>query len=774
MSHCLSLDGTWDLRYGPQDENAPTTPQELARSGWPCLPATVPGNVEIDLEKAGLLPDLEVGENAYATLDYERFDWWYRRDFEAPAPKPGQRLELVFEGIDCLATLWLNGQPLGRAENMFIPHRFDVTDLLKRGAANEICVRIRSAVLEGRRKAVEPGGFALDSNYESLHVRKAGHMYGWDIMPRIVSAGLWRGVRLETLDPDRIDEVYWTTLRVDPAKRWAMASAHWNFRTGHADLRPLRLRFAIRQDGRELAARTFSPLHTGGRTAFELHDVDLWWPRGSGKPALCETLVELLDGDRVLDCQTGTLGVRTVKLERTEVTTPASPGEFVFVVNGQKTFIRGTNWVPLDALHARDPRHYDAVLPMLADLNCNMVRCWGGNVYEDHAFFDFCDRNGILVWQDFALACTVSPQTDDFAEALRAEAEAIVRRLRNHPSLALWVGGNETDDAHGWSGLKRDPNDDRLTRQVLPGVVRRLDPAREYLPNSPYHSPEVYRGGDRAALMPEQHLWGPRDDFKGDFYAKATAHFVSEIGYHGCPDRRSLERFLERGHLWPCKDDPQWLAKCVRPDPRATAYDYRIPLMAKQASFLFGQAFDDLDDFVLASQISQAEALKFFVEWSRLGKWRRTGMLWWNLRDGWPIVSDAVVDYYNRKKLAYEYLKRIQADVCVICGEAVRGRHRLFAVNDTPAPVRGRFALRDADGKKPKAKGAFEIPANGLVDVGAVKAPAKPAMWLIEWELRDGVAGRNHYLAGPRPFKLADYRRWLRALEIPKDVGPER
>jgi beta-mannosidase len=149
-------------------------------------------------------------------------------------------------------------------------------------------------------------------------------------------------------------------------------------------------------------------------------------------------------------------------------------------------------------------------------------------------------------------------------------------------------------------------------------------------------------------------------------------------------------------------------------------------------------------------------------------------MLWWNVRDGWPIISDAIVDYYNRKKLAYEYLKRIQTDVCVIYGEPARGKHKLFAVNDTREPVRGHVTLRDADGGKPKLKASFKIPANGRVEVGTVKASAKPAMWLIDWSVNDGAADRNHYLAGPRPFKLSDYRRWLTALEIPADVGPER
>jgi len=471
----------------------------------------------------------------------------------------------------------------------------------------------------------------------------------------------------------------------------------------------------------------------------------------------------------VLDTHRCRIGLRTAKLEYTEVTTPEQPGEFVFVVNGVKVFAKGTNWVPLDAFHSRDLQHLKPTLDMLVDLNCNMVRCWGGNVYESDAFFDLCDEHGVMVWQDFAFACAIYP--DEIIPAVRQEAEEVVRRLRNHASLVLWCGNNEIDHTYFWTGMGIDPNTDKISRQVLAEVVRRQDPFRSYLPSSPYVGPEAMRLGGDANLTPEQHLWGPRDDFKGAFYTGSQAHFVSEIGYHGCPDRRSLEQMMEPNYLWPWQDNEQWLTHAVRPLPRMTDYNYRIPLMAKQIAVLFDTVPDNLDDFILASQISQAEALKFFIERWRQRKWRTTGILWWNLRDGWPIISDAIVDYYHRKKLAYVYIKRVQTDVCAMLSEAEDGVHTLIVVNDTLHPVAGEVEVTDADSGNQLLHAAFTVEPNGKSVAGSVPQVQQPAMWLIRWKLSDGSAFLNHYLAGNRPFLLEQYRRWMNLLQIPEDIG---
>jgi len=184
--------------------------------------------------------------------------------------------------------------------------------------------------------------------------------------------------------------------------------------------------------------------------------------------------------------------------------------------------------------------------------------------------------------------------------------------------------------------------------------------------------------------------------------------------------------------------------------------------MAKQIEVMFSAIPDNLDDYILASQISQAEAKKFFIERFRSGKWQRTGILWWNLRDGWPIISDAIVDYYGGRKLAYEYIRRVQADVCAICGEAVADRHTIHIVNDTLQPAAGHLTVRDLDTGAVLFDSDYTVPANGRSEVGAIPSAEQAAVWLLEWTA-NGETYRNHYLAGPRPFNLEDFRRWLAA-----------
>ena len=339
---------------------------------------------------------------------------------------------------------------------------------------------------------------------------------------------------------------------------------------------------------------------------------------------------------------------------------------------------------------AATPARYEKILALFIDLGCNMLRSWGGNVYEDDAFFDICDRNGIMVWQDFSMACAIYPQTPEFLEVMRQEAISVVRKLRNHPSLALWSGDNEADESYFFSGL--DPAHNKITREVLPQVVFQCDPYRPYLPSSPYMSPEVLPRG-KLKLMPEDHLWGPRDYFKSTYYTEHTAHFVSEIGYHGCPGLSSIKRFVDEQHVWPWQDNPQWIFHSTD----MSGNPYRINLMANQVKELFGAVPDKIEDFILASQVSQAEAKKFFVEMTRLKKWRSTGLIWWNVMDGWPQFSDAIVDYYFNKKLAYYYIRRVQQPVCLMVDEPQDWRVRVVVGNDSREDASGHYRVWDAD-----------------------------------------------------------------------------
>ncbi len=749
----LDLNGEWSLSFVAPGESETRE-----------IPARVPGNAIADLERAGILPELYKGGNVNCLRPWEKVDFTYRTTFSAPPSAPGERQELVFDGIDTVASVRLNGEEIGRAENMFIPHRFDVTGKVRSGAENRLEVEIGSAVNHARRFRRDAHTSALHYNYEALFLRKAKHSFGWDIAPRIVGAALWRGVRLETAAPDRWTDLYYATLSA--SEKRAVLALDWSFETAAADLDGFELRLTLECGSARHEFRR--PLEfVTGRCCFELEDPRLWWPRGSGEPSLYHASLELLHRGTVLDADRRRIGVRTLELIRSDRRDASGGGEFHFRVNGEKIFVKGANWVPADAKHGENPERVLRNLDLFRDLNCNMVRCWGGNVYEGPEFFDRCDETGLMVWQDFMFGCEIAPQNEWFLKLVGEEADAVIRQLRNHPSLALWCGDNECDSAHRWRGDFQKPSDNAVTRRVLRDAARRLDPSRPYLPSSPFLTDAAIREPDESSA-PEQHLWGPRDDYKGRFYAHNNACFASEIGYHGMPDPASVREFLSPEHLpvSGAERDPEWLTHAAQPygDP-AGPYAYRIGLMFDQVRNQFGRLPEELDELAFQSQAVQAEAVKFFIEKFRMCKWGKSGILWWNVIDCWPQFSDAVVDYYYRKKLAFHYIRNVQQPVLLMLDDPEAWHCALRGVNDRREPAAGSFRISDLDSGETVASGSFRLAANSAgtelarirVSIGAQR------MFLIEWEI-DGAVSRSHCLFGRPPFDPVRYRGWFERL----------
>ncbi|MDR2686540.1 MAG: hypothetical protein LBB75_02215 [Oscillospiraceae bacterium] len=753
MNH-LSLNGCWELFCFPQKNSPVTAPAQL--DAHTPIPAQVPGVAQRDLMRAGLLPeDIYFGQNVSLLRKYEGHEWWYRKRFAIDAlPSADAFAMFCFDGIDCDADIYLNGEEIGSSGNALIPRKLPAAGLEE--GENELVVHIFSPVAQAHKYACDPMLSALEGGYEGLDMRRPPSSYGWDILCRAVCSGLWRGVRLEYRQATSFTQSYLVTRRCDG--RRAELRLFWEFDTDLPDFAGLALRLeGSCGDSRFDLTRPIG--FSAGHWDFALERPKLWWPAGYGEQNLYGIKISLLkDGEPV--CETrDVIGIRTVELRRTELATQENPGEFVFLVNNTKIFCKGSNWVPLDALHCEDAGRYEPALALFKDTHCNMLRCWGGNVYEDDRFYELCDEYGILVWQDFSMACGLYPRDEAFYAQMRAEAKAVIQKLRQHPSLALWSGDNECDGS--WRGRGLDPNGNALTRRVLPDAVARCDGARPYLPSSPCIGPETVRTGLYGCVS-EDHLWGPRNYFKSEFYTGARCHFVSEIGYHGCPNRSSIEKFIPPGKLWPWEGNPDWLLHSSEPTGRPDGpYAYRNKLMADQIAQLFGAHAQNLDDFVLWSQIAQAEAKKFFIEWARAGKWRKTGILWWNMLDGWPQFSDAVVDWYFGKKLAYWYIKRSQAHLCLIVAEPQDWHVRLLACNDTLRALEGAYRLWDADTGETLLSGEFNAPANETTQLARLRLDSTAQrLFLVEWQA-GGVRGVNHYLYGHPPFGPARYRAWL-------------
>ena len=467
----VSLNGAWQLYYFPQPDGGAVRTLPDVPADAKTVTATVPGNCELDLVRVGLLPNPEVGLNGLSFRQYEGFQWLYKKRFEAPPVETGRRVELVFGGIDTLADVFLNGKKIGESENMFIERRYDVTKLLKQGA-NEVQVLIRSVFLEAQTKHVGERGHYLDG-WDGEPFRKAAHMYGWDIFQRLLVSGLWRDVSLVVSGPCVVDDTAWLVSELDTTNCTCRLDVSCRVRG------PMRFfdgRHVLRMrlmDGERQVVEARRPLHSV-QTHFLVSrtgPLKLWWPRSFGEPFLYAGVLDILDAEgHVVAATREKIGIRTVKLIRRDITA-ADPGEFLFVVNGERCYVRGTNWVPLDQFHGRDAEHLESTLALVKDLNCNMLRVWGGGVYESDAFYDWCDVNGVLVWQDFMTGCSVFPQDDTFNRAIEEEVRTVVLRLRNHAAIALWGGNNENDCAMTWHTAREhwaDPNDDRVSRQTIP------------------------------------------------------------------------------------------------------------------------------------------------------------------------------------------------------------------------------------------------------------------------------------------------------------------
>jgi len=736
----ISLNGTWQLRGRPQEGESLA---ELA------LEATVPGCVQLDLSREGYLPgDLYIGENILQTQEYEGYEWWYTRAFTLPEVK--ENAFLVFDGVDCIAEYYLNGILLGESRNMMISHEFAVDRHLQAGE-NTLTVHIKSPVIAAHYGSYSVAAMMTWGNAPAeTGVRRAPHSFGWDIMPRAVTSGLWRDVKLEIRDKLRFSQLYFKTTATDCLLLYEIESK-W------ADFKDVEIEALGSCGDSTFSVRT--PLNTGkaGRLSLPIQNPKTWWPYGYGEANIYDAVVRIYSRGDLVHEEAASFGLRTVALDRTDATDGHS-GRFRFLINGVEIMCKGSNWVPLDAFHSRDAGRYEKALALVKDIGCNILRCWGGNVYEQHRFYDFCDRNGIMVWQDFSMACRIYPETAEFLKEIEKEVLWVVRALRNHPSIILWAGDNEVDEL---ISSFANPSINRITRQVIPSILHQNDIGRPYLPSSPYISDAVCQ--NKAGLRPsEEHVWGPRDYYKSSFYKENRAHFISEIGYHGCPSLESIRKFITPEKLWPYQNNSEWILH----SSDQAGNDMRVMLMEKQVRQLFGTVPTNPEDYILASQISQAEAKKYFIERMRVGRPEKTGIIWWNLLDGWPQMSDAVVDYYFTKKLAYGYIKRSQAPFCLIADEISHWKTRIFACNDTLGQRSGHFTVTDAETKEVLLDRDFTAEANTSTCIGELPLYySSRKMLLIQWEA-NGETGFNHYLCGYPPFDLSWYQNILKELGL--------
>jgi beta-mannosidase len=677
----VPLDDNWQFR-------------QAEKGDW--RPAVVPGCVHTDLLRNRLIEDPFYRDNEQKLQWIGKTDWEYQTTFNvAPALLARRHLELVFEGLDTYATVTLNGVPLLEADNMFRTWRVDAKRALKPGA-NVLSVRFRSPIAEvlPRMKAMSYELPAVNDQGEktSPHTRKAPYHYGWDWGPRFVTSGIWRPVSLEAWDEARVSDLHVTQQELGPdrAKMRAIVEVV-SGGEGEATL------VLEEMNGEAPAKRKTSKvvqLKPGVNRAaldFIISEPRLWWPNGLGPQNLYRFRARLLRRGQELDAASARIGLRTLALRQD----PDRWGKsFEFVVNGVPVFAKGGNWIPADSFPTRVTRErYRDLLTSVRDANMNMVRVWGGGIYEADDFYELCDELGLLVWQDFMFACSMYPGDAAFLENVRAEAADNVRRLRNHPSIALWCGNNEVETAwHHWGWKQRLPAslwDDylKLFHQVLPAVVAEHDPSRPYWPSSPSSNLEDDADSQKIGDVHYWEVWHASKPF--DYYERQFPRFMSEYGFQSFPAAETVNAYTV-----PADRDiqsPVMLAHQKHPRGNQLIREYMLREYPEPKDF---------ESFLYVSQILQAEGMKLGTEHLRRIRPRNMGALYWQINDCWPVASWSGLDYFGRWKALHFYARRFFSDLLV--SSHVEGeRINVHVVSDrtTRTPARIKAALMDFDGR---------------------------------------------------------------------------
>lgn len=771
----VSLCGEWKLAVLPHKQSIECTgSKEIFDLNVKVISAKVPGNLETDLEAAGEVDDLFFGTNPDKIRRYtETLHCYYFKKFNINELIGTHTL--CFDGLDCYADVFVNEIKVASFDNMLIKQTCNIDDALKIGE-NELFVHIKPAVIEALKYEYPFILNAGPSAYEQLYVRKPAHMYGWDIMPRYVSAGIWKPVYIETeTKNEKIDEIFLCASKLYEN----VATLELQYKTKCDISGDIKLRLCGKCKD-SVIEKEIPLVFPYGRKSFTVENPYLWWPRGFGEPDLYEFVLSLIRDGKIIDEVKFYQGIRTVKLNYSDVIDDDGNGEFVFNVNNNKIFIKGSNWVAASPFHSKDIERIPDMIKLAEELNCNMLRCWGGNVYEDELFYELCDKAGIMIWQDFCLACNSCPQDEAFIKRIQTETIQVVKRLRMHPCIALWSGDNESD----LSWISREgvnPENNIVSRKVLPQVVLHYNPTTSYLPSSPYISSRLFdittkeKGGNWGETLrytPEFHdyLWSGY--YKQAFLRNTRSRFISEFGSMGTPSPESLKKYISPEKLWPYNENnDEWRMHATTAIPELSENNFRLKIFFDQLLTIFDKEPESLADFAVKSQITQGEHLKYYLELFRAERWSKTGIIWWNLIDGWPQFSDAVVDYYYDKKKAFYDLKASQQDVCLIVTDSKDGiSHKLVAANDTLTDVSFKYIVRDMDSDEILAEGTASAEKNQSTVIAEIPTSPHTRFILIEWS--GDVSGKNHYLdiqQNKEKISKERYINWLEKADMYKE-----
>ncbi len=711
----------WFVRDFPHGEGMRSAQRasrgEHSPAGW-CT-ATVPGLATADFERHGRIPNPFYGDQALAARFIEERDFVYRTRFVCSESEAGAHARLIFESLDTFATIFLNGLELARHENQFRRLFVDVTGHLVEGE-NDLAVSFEASWPATVRRA-GPARPHWNPPAERLYVRKSQMSFGWDWATRVPTVGIPGHVFLDVSRGAFAGDLW---VRGQPAGSGGHLVACLDYlphETFDAEVE-------LWVDGEE-AVRERVALYAGHAHSITLSNTMTtarrWQPHEMGPRSLYDVEVRLVREAKVLSVRRARSGLVRTELVRGD----RSKRKFALSVNGRELFCKGENWIPLDLMHPRtsdeELREY---LALLAGAGVNLVRVWGGGIVERQAFYDACDDLGLLVWQDFPFACGLYPETPELTEEVRCEAVDIVRRLRNHPCLALWCGNNENETLAESVGEKPRRN---LFYEVLPGVVAEEDPERPYWPGSPAsESPGVPPNSPHEG---DHHGWDVWFGWKSADAPVTASCFCSEVGAQAFPQRESLESFLAVEDLWSVGNVSA---------PSGPSPGLQFARHGAQLEKLFARASSyadlrDLDTVIAATQAFQADVIGRAIRSHR--RYGAGGIILWNYTSTWPSICWALIDWYRRPKQAFYEARRAFQPVVVGIepNPSIVRCFDAFVSTATPEPIEGTLVLSLLE----TTSGREVLRSDAHVVLGGWDPPC-----VVSLELPDECDSRRHAL----------------------------
>jgi beta-mannosidase len=686
----LSIDSGWQFRQSPEDKASGNGKTPL--SEWHA--ATVPGDVHLDLLRNKLIEDPFYRKNEADLQWIENASWDYRTTIHVtPQTLSHPHEELVFEGLDAACDVTLNGQKLGSPDNMFREWRIDVQGKLKPGE-NELFIHFPSPIAAAKLVAAQDPWQSKIHTDTKVYVRKAAYEYGWDWGPRFVTSGVWRPVHLDVWNDLRIADIF--VEQKDVTKNAAHLDVQTQIIASRSGPAMLTLIYGLGAAATKSVQRV--TLNAGTNhldLPVEVTHPELWYPAGYGAQPIYHFKIEASIGGKPADHAETKAGLRSIVLRRD----PDQWGRsFEFDINGIPIFAKGADVIPFDSFPNRvKTQQYRQILQSAKDANMNIVRHWGGGYYETQEFYDICDELGLMVWQDLMFGNDWQPGTYDFKLQIEKEAEYQIQRLRNHPSIVLWSGNNETEIARDWSGRgKLDADvrvrlwEDYLTEfsGILARTAARLDPEVPYWPSSPSGDYEdlsdSYQSGDNH----DWSVWHGNADFEE--FARRPWRFVSEYGFQSFPEMKTVESFTtpeDRTSIF----TPVMLAHQKNSSGNTIIHDYMLRY--------FGEP-KDFASFLYASQVLQAEGIKIGAEGFRRNRPRTMGSIFWQINDCWPVASWSSIDYYGRWKALQYYARRFYTPV-LVSPRVDNGTLSVYVVSDKTEAEQAELHLRvmSFDGK---------------------------------------------------------------------------